>query len=168
MAHSHLNHRGNRGALGADAPRWCSCHRIHAQPVCRVAVWGCSYCYVMKIPPYPRENPSLGDLGSAQNECPVPSWARRAPRFEGRGIFIGSATDPYQYIERQYRLTRLLFEGHTGKQPEKRRDSHAQPPHLGRPGPVAGIRESFCASVSPCLPTTIACGAKLEPHAPAH
>ncbi len=66
---------------------------------------GCAYCYVMKYP-YASEHP-----------LPWGTWVRpktNAPfllgkvrdKVWGRKIFVGSATDPYQYVERQYRLTR--------------------------------------------------------------
>jgi DNA repair photolyase len=70
---------------------------------------GCAYCYVMKFP------------FAAQNPLPWGAWVQpkmNAPfllnkaraTIWGRRIFLGSATDPYQYIERHYRLTRQCLE----------------------------------------------------------
>lgn len=66
---------------------------------------GCSYCYVMKYP-YAVEHPlPWGTWVRPKTNAPFLLGKVRA-KIWGRKIFVGSATDPYQYVERQYRLTR--------------------------------------------------------------
>lgn len=65
---------------------------------------GCAYCYVMKFPfayEYPRP---WGEWVQPKMNAPFVLSKSRA-KVWGRKVFVGSATDPYQYIERQYRLT---------------------------------------------------------------
>lgn len=66
---------------------------------------GCAYCYVMKYP-YAREHPlPWGAWVKPKVNAPFLLGKARA-KIWGSRIFVGSATDPYQYVERQYRLTR--------------------------------------------------------------
>ena len=66
---------------------------------------GCAYCYVMKFP-FAAEHPlAWGTWVQPKTNAPFLLGKARA-KVWGRRIFLGSATDPYQYIERQYRLTR--------------------------------------------------------------
>lgn len=66
---------------------------------------GCSYCYVMKFP-FAAEHPlPWGEWVQPKTNAPAVLHKARA-RVWGRRVFLGSATDPYQYIERRYRLTR--------------------------------------------------------------
>ena len=66
---------------------------------------GCSYCYVMKYP-YAVEHPQpWGTWVRPKTNAPFLLGKVRA-KIWGRNIFVGSATDPYQYVERKYRLTR--------------------------------------------------------------
>lgn len=70
---------------------------------------GCAYCYVMKYH-YAREHPlPWGTWVKPKVNAPFLIGKARA-KIWGRRIFVGSATDPYQYIERQYRLTRRCLE----------------------------------------------------------
>lgn len=66
---------------------------------------GCAYCYVMKFPfayEYPK---AWGEWVQPKMNAPFLLGKARA-KVWGRKVFLGSATDPYQYIERKYRLTR--------------------------------------------------------------
>jgi DNA repair photolyase len=66
---------------------------------------GCAYCYVMKFPfayEYPRP---WGEWVQPKMNAPFLLGKARA-KVWGRRVFMGSATDPYQYIERKYRLSR--------------------------------------------------------------
>ena len=66
---------------------------------------GCAYCYVMKFP-QAREHPlPWGTWVRPKTNAPFLLGKVRA-KIWGRNIFVGSATDPYQYVERHYRLTR--------------------------------------------------------------
>ena len=70
---------------------------------------GCSYCYVMS---YPFAADHLLDWGEwvrpKVNAARLLAASRAA--VWGRRIFMSSATDPYQYIERRYRLTRRCLD----------------------------------------------------------
>lgn len=66
---------------------------------------GCAYCYVMKFPfayEYPRP---WGEWVQPKMNAPFLLGKARA-KIWGRKVFMGSATDPYQYVERTYRLSR--------------------------------------------------------------
>jgi DNA repair photolyase len=66
---------------------------------------GCAYCYVMKFH-HARENPrAWGTWVQPKTNAPYLLGKARA-KLWGRRVFVGSATDPYQYVEKQYRLTR--------------------------------------------------------------
>ena len=66
---------------------------------------GCAYCYVMKYP-YAVEHPlPWGAWVKPKTNAPF-LLGKVRDKIWGRSIFVGSATDPYQYIERRYRLTR--------------------------------------------------------------
>ena len=66
---------------------------------------GCAYCYVMKYH-YAAEHPlPWGEWVQPKTNAPF-LLAKVRDKIWGRRIFVGSATDPYQYVERQYRLTR--------------------------------------------------------------
>ena len=66
---------------------------------------GCAYCYVMKYP-YAREHPlPWGTWVKPKINAPFLLGKARA-KIWGSRLFVGSATDPYQDVERQYRLTR--------------------------------------------------------------
>ena len=66
---------------------------------------GCAYCYVMKFP-FAREHPQAwGEWVRPKMNAPFLLGKART-KIYGRKIFMGSATDPYQYIERKYRLSR--------------------------------------------------------------
>lgn len=70
---------------------------------------GCSYCYVMKFP-FAAEHPlAWGEWVQPKINAPAVLNKARAQVW-GRRVFVGSATDPYQYIERRYRLTRQCLQ----------------------------------------------------------
>jgi DNA repair photolyase len=70
---------------------------------------GCAYCYVMKYP-FAYEHPRpWGEWVQPKMNAPFLLGKARA-KIWGKTVFMGSATDPYQYIERKYRLTRKCLE----------------------------------------------------------
>ena len=104
MAHSHLTIEeiGARSVLMPQDGPPVTQYTLNPYSGCGM---GCSYCYVMKYP-HVREKPQpWGTWVQPKMNAPFLLGKARA-KIWGRGIFIGSATDPYQYIERQYRLTR--------------------------------------------------------------
>lgn len=66
---------------------------------------GCSYCYVMSYPFAAEHALAWGDWVRPKVNAPHLLAAKRQALW-GRRVFMSSATDPYQYIERDYRLTR--------------------------------------------------------------
>ena len=104
MAHSHLTieETGARSVLMPQGGVPITGYTLNPYSGCGM---GCSYCYVMKYP-HIRDKPlPWGTWVEPKMNAPFLLGKARAKMW-GRGIFIGSATDPYQYIERQYRLTR--------------------------------------------------------------
>lgn len=66
---------------------------------------GCSYCYVMSYP-FAADHPlAWGEWVRPKVNAPYLLAANRQAVW-GKRVFMSSATDPYQYIEREYRLTR--------------------------------------------------------------
>jgi len=80
---------------------------------------GCRYCYVRDYPqpvPGAGSGPKLLHSPEAWGSWSVPKlnapellWAQRH-RLHGQTVFLASATDPYQPLEREYRLTRGCLE----------------------------------------------------------
>jgi len=78
---------------------------------------GCRYCYVRDYPqPVPGSGPKLlhdpeewGTWAVPKLNAPELLWAQRH-RLHGRSVFLASATDPYQPLEREFRLTRGCLE----------------------------------------------------------
>lgn len=67
--------------------------------------FACSYCYVPKFPNGRHESFEWG--GWVEVKINAPDLIRRArAEIFGARIFFSSATDPYQYLELKYRLTR--------------------------------------------------------------
>ena len=104
MAHAHLNieEHAARSVLMPQDGIPVSGYTLNPYIGCGM---GCAYCYVMKYH-YAREHPlPWGTWVKPKINAPFLLGKVRA-KIWGRRIFVGSATDPYQYIERQYRLTR--------------------------------------------------------------
>lgn len=78
---------------------------------------GCRYCYVRDYPqPVPGQGPKtlhpMEDWGTwavPKLNAPELLWSQRH-RLHGQRVFMASATDPYQPLEREYRLTRSCLE----------------------------------------------------------
>ena len=78
---------------------------------------GCRYCYVRDYPqPVPGGGPGALHGRDAWGTWAVPKlnapellWAQRH-RLHGQSVFLASATDPYQPLEREFRLTRGCLE----------------------------------------------------------
>ncbi|HJV49307.1 MAG TPA: radical SAM protein [Geothrix sp.] len=70
---------------------------------------GCRYCYVRE---YPNTLHSPGEWGgwvAPKLNAPELLWSQRHKLHNAR-VFMASATDPYQPLERQYRLSRRCLE----------------------------------------------------------
>ncbi len=77
---------------------------------------GCRYCYVRDYPqalpgdkavPVGRE--AWGTWAVPKLNAPELLWSQRH-RLHGQTVFLASATDPYQPLEREFRLTRACLE----------------------------------------------------------
>jgi len=66
---------------------------------------GCAYCYVMKFP-HAREHPRPWGTWVQPKTNAAFLLGKMRAKIYGMRVFVGSATDPYQYVERRYRLTR--------------------------------------------------------------
>jgi DNA repair photolyase len=71
--------------------------------------FGCSYCYVPKFPNGKHHFSEWGKWVQVKTNAPELIRRERTKVFGSR-IFFSSATDPYQYLELQYRLTRRCLE----------------------------------------------------------
>jgi len=78
---------------------------------------GCRYCYVRDYP-QPVQGGAPGELHAPERwgewaapklNAPELLWAQRH-RLHGQTVFLASATDPYQPLEREFRLTRGCLE----------------------------------------------------------
>jgi len=77
---------------------------------------GCRYCYVRDYPqalPGQAGNPvsraAWGSWAVPKVNAPELLWSQRH-RLHGQTVFLASATDPYQPLEREFRLTRACLE----------------------------------------------------------
>jgi DNA repair photolyase len=78
---------------------------------------GCRYCYVRDYPqpvaggaPGELHDPAHWGAWSAPKlNAPELLWAQRH-RLHGQSVFLATATDPYQPLEREFRLTRRCLE----------------------------------------------------------
>lgn len=82
---------------------------------------GCRYCYVREYPaPAPGHDPgngrpklhdpsAWGTWVTPKINAPALLWAQRH-RLHGQKVFMASATDPYQPLEREFRLTRQCLQ----------------------------------------------------------
>ncbi len=80
--------------------------------------FSCSYCYVPKFPNGKHSPNEWGQWIEIKTNAPQLIQKERLKVFGSR-IFFGSATDPYQYIELKYRLTRRCLEQLLKYQPKK-------------------------------------------------
>lgn len=71
--------------------------------------FSCSYCYVPKFPNGKHHFSEWGKWVEAKINAPQLIQKERTKIFGSR-IFFGSATDPYQYLELKYRLSRRCLE----------------------------------------------------------
>lgn len=70
---------------------------------------GCRYCYVRDYPNALHKPDEWGGWVTPKLNAPELLWAQRH-RLHGERVFMASATDPYQPLERQYRLSRRCLE----------------------------------------------------------
>lgn len=75
----------------------------------------CRYCYVREYPNRMQGKPGLHDPEQWGQWCApklnvAEQLFRERHRLHDQTLFLGSATDPYQGLERQYRLTRACLE----------------------------------------------------------
>ncbi|HJW43982.1 MAG TPA: radical SAM protein [Geothrix sp.] len=70
---------------------------------------GCRYCYVRDYPNALHTRDEWGGWVTPKLNAPELLWAQRH-RLHGERVFMASATDPYQPLERQYRLSRRCLE----------------------------------------------------------
>jgi DNA repair photolyase len=78
----------------------------------------CSYCYVPKFPNAKHSSSEWGTWVEVKMNAPELIRKDRLKVFGSR-IFFSSATDPYQYIELKYRLSRRCLEELLRYQPAK-------------------------------------------------
>src|ERR1035438_1263794 len=70
---------------------------------------GCRYCYVREYPNALHKPQDWGGWVAPKLNAPELLWSQRH-RLHGARVFMASATDPYQPLERQYRLSRRCLE----------------------------------------------------------
>ncbi|HEY9678292.1 MAG TPA: radical SAM protein [Drouetiella sp.] len=80
--------------------------------------FSCSYCYVPKFPNARHEFNEWGKWVEVKVNAPELLQKERT-RIFGSRIFFSSATDPYQYLEIKYRLSRRCLEQLLIYQPQK-------------------------------------------------
>ena len=70
---------------------------------------GCRYCYVREYPNALHGPEDWGGWVSPKLNAPELLWSQRH-RLHNERVFMASATDPYQPLEREYRLSRRCLE----------------------------------------------------------
>ncbi|HJV47751.1 MAG TPA: radical SAM protein [Geothrix sp.] len=70
---------------------------------------GCRYCYVRDYPNALHKPEEWGGWVTPKLNAPELLWTQRH-KLHGARVFMASATDPYQPLERQYRLSRRCLE----------------------------------------------------------
>jgi DNA repair photolyase len=70
---------------------------------------GCGYCYVREYPNALHRPEEWGRWSAPKLNAPELLWAQRHKLHE-QTVFLSTATDPYQPIEREFRLTRACLE----------------------------------------------------------
>ncbi len=79
---------------------------------------GCSYCYAANFAPSPEKRRDWGRWVRIKTNA-VELLERAAPRLAGRSIYMSSATEPYQPVERRVGLVRGLLEVLAALPPEQ-------------------------------------------------
>ena len=74
-----------------------------------VAAKSCRYCYVREYPNALHAPSDWGGWVAPKLNAPELLWSQRHKLHNAR-VFMASATDPYQPLERQYRLSRRCLE----------------------------------------------------------
>lgn len=69
--------------------------------------FGCSYCYAAFFAPFDKQD-SWGDWVRVKRNAAL-KLSRMRRSLQGRTVYMSSATDPYQPIERRLELTRSLL-----------------------------------------------------------
>lgn len=71
---------------------------------------GCVYCYARFIKRFTGHEERWGSFVDARmNIAEVLKKQMRSAKYQGRQIYIGTVTDPYQPIEKKYQLTRKVL-----------------------------------------------------------
>jgi len=70
---------------------------------------GCAYCYVRDYPNAQHGPDEWGRWSAPKLNAPELLWGQRH-KLHGKTVFLASATDPYQPLEREFRLTRGCLE----------------------------------------------------------
>lgn len=71
---------------------------------------GCVYCYARFIKRFTGHTEEWGTFVDARvNIADILKKQLKSPRYKGERIFIGTVTDPYQPIEKKYKLTRDIL-----------------------------------------------------------
>lgn len=71
----------------------------------------CAYCYARFIKRFTGHTEKWGSFVDVRINAPeVLKKQIRSKKFEGKRIYIGTVTDPYQPLEKKYQLTRKILE----------------------------------------------------------
>jgi len=92
-------------------------HTLNPYAGCR---FGCSYCYVRRLPAALSADAPWGEWARAKNGDPdaIRDEVIRARRKGPVAVFMSSATDPYQPMEAKIRITRRLLEAMAEEPPD--------------------------------------------------
>jgi len=77
---------------------------------------GCKYCYARFMKRFTGHTESWGEFVDIKTNAPE-LILKNASKFKWKSIVIGSVTDPYQPIEKKYKLTRKILENLIPLQP---------------------------------------------------
>lgn len=126
LSEGHGFHPGSLQGLQVDPEEAKSILRPQKDPVYghgftlnpyRGCSHGCRYCYVREYPaPDPKSGKGVlhdplawGAWLAPKRNAPELLWSQRH-RLHGQAVFLSSATDPYQPLEREWRLTRRCLD----------------------------------------------------------
>lgn len=71
----------------------------------------CQYCYARFMKRFTGHKEAWGSFVDARINAPeILEKQLKIPRFKSESIYIGTVTDPYQPVEKQYKLTRKILE----------------------------------------------------------